>query len=421
VNTTRIGWKITKPYIKVVGQAAKSASAAAGGGVNLIPDTANMTMVCIGDGIATLQVGPTFYDIAVDDWSDRGGCTGWGVVGTNHTRFYNCSARDCDVGWWFYRQQTTDDCAWHDLHSCTGSHCIRHIIRCGNSYGIKLDGGDFVCHGTGICTDRVNHFFATNTMFDGGLGIFAPPWGGGAGIMFNNLKLENCSTGADLDAFGTQSQGLGYAINGGHATASGSAGTTALLLRSTNVDNPRITNWLIESTWTNGVIDNAVDTLVSASNFSTNRGVSRDSIYNTIKLADETRTANTTLTDDGELKIYVKANTKYRINGFVYFDTVAAADFKYAFTGPASPTLVRMQRAHAVAGAAPTGLATDTALPGSTALTGTGTNGGVVQFVSIFHNGSTAGYFTFQWAQNTSDAGSTIVRAGSYIDYATIG
>jgi hypothetical protein len=63
----------------------------------------------------------------------------------------------------------------------------------------------------------------------------------------------------------------------------------------------------------------------------------------------------------------------------------------------------------------------DTALPGSTSLTGTGTTGGFVQFMSILHNGANAGYFRLQWAQNTSDAGNTTVLSGSYIDYVTIG
>jgi hypothetical protein len=421
VNTSRIGWHLKKKYLKVVGISGKSASADAGGGAFLIPNTANMTMICMGDGTAIQQVGPSLYDISIDDYAGRGGVVGIAFAGVNHCRLLNCFVRDCDVGYWHYRLPNADDCAWNLQTACHASHSKRYALRAGNSYGITLMGGEYgpETNAASICLDRVNSFFANSTHSDGALGIFGPPWGGGTGVAFQNLKCEQCKVALDLDAFGTQSQGLGISINGG-VNISQQTNSTSIILRSTNVENPRIVNWLI-SGQTNGVIDNAIDTLVAASNFSTNRGVSRDSVYNTIKLLDETRVSNTTLANDSELLIYMKASTKYRITGTIFFDTTANADFKYGFVGPASPTLVRMARSTAIPGAAPTFSVVDIALPTAQTLVGTGTTGGYIQFTCIYQNGTNAGYFAFQWAQSTSDAGNTIVRAGSFLDYATIG
>jgi len=423
VNTSRVGLLISKVGVTLEGEATRASSAGGGCGVMIIPNTANMTAVCLGDGTAINQAGPTIKDITVDDWVGRGGCTGFTVAGLNFARFYNVSCRGLDVGWWFYRTPLGDDCAWNDLIGCTGGHNNRYTMRAGNSYGVKLTGGDYIGNNNTtvhVGLDLTNSFFGENVMFDQGCAIQGPPWGGGLGVAFNNLKTEDCGVSVDLDSLGSAGMGTGISISGGIAT-SAQANNTGIIIRSTNVINARFQSWTLISSIVNGVIDNGQDTLVAALNQSTNKGVSRDVVYNTIKLADETRTANTTLTDDGELLIYLAASTKYRISGFVFFDTVAAADFKYAFTGPASPTLVRMMRTHAVAGATPTSLAMDTALPGSTTLIGTGTTGGYIQFVSLFHNGTNAGYFRFQWAQSTSDAGNTTVRSGSSFDYATIG
>lgn len=135
------------------------------------------------------------------------------------------------------------------------------------------------------------------------------------------------------------------------------------------------------------------------------------------KLADETKTANTTFANDAELKFSMLVNKKYRIRGTIWFDTTAAGDFKYQFVGPASPTLVRFERIDCVAGGTPAENVPDTAYPTNKALAGAGTTGGYIRFEAIVQNGASAGTFALQWAQNTSDAGNTTVYAGSYIEY----
>jgi hypothetical protein len=118
------------------------------------------------------------------------------------------------------------------------------------------------------------------------------------------------------------------------------------------------------------------------------------------------------------------ANTKYVIRIEVWFDTTAAGDFKYGFNGPAiGAGLIRMHRRAIIAGAAAfTVSAVATAYDPTTgiALAGTGTNGGYIGLSGIVQNGATAGTFDFRWAQNASDAGNTIVRAGSYLEYAVV-
>lgn len=140
------------------------------------------------------------------------------------------------------------------------------------------------------------------------------------------------------------------------------------------------------------------------------------------KTADETITSDSTLSDDATLKFSVSANTKYRFRFNVFFKTGATADFKYALTGPASPTIlaVRMSVCAAfgsVVNYRSMGQYSDTAqsLLGSPA--SAVNEGGFVILEGVLHNGANAGTVAFQWAQDTSDAGSTSVLAGSTLEW----
>jgi hypothetical protein len=140
------------------------------------------------------------------------------------------------------------------------------------------------------------------------------------------------------------------------------------------------------------------------------------------KKADQIRTATTTIAPDDELLFSMAAGAKYLVRGGVFFDTTASADFKWRHVGPASPTLVRIKRQWLVPDSAAFAVFyafVDTAFSGvDLAVVGTGTTGGCVLLEGVVHNGANAGNFSFNWAQNTSDAGNTIVRAGSYLEYA---
>lgn len=156
---------------------------------------------------------------------------------------------------------------------------------------------------------------------------------------------------------------------------------------------------------------NAAGTVVSD-------GIYAEYGWNTVpKTAIETRSASAALANDGALQFAMVANTTYDIRMRVYYDTAAAPGLKYALSGPASPTLVRLARKH-ISAAALTALvvASEVAYTASTSLPG-GTTGGYIEFDATVANGANAGTFAFQWAQDTSNASNTSVNAGSYLEY----
>jgi hypothetical protein len=140
------------------------------------------------------------------------------------------------------------------------------------------------------------------------------------------------------------------------------------------------------------------------------------------KTADQTKQTDSNLANDSALQFSMLANTKYAIHIVVFFDTAANPDFKFALSGPTSPTLVRVLRQHIDPNALTTIItASETSYTASTAVAGgTGTNGGYIEMHIIVQNGANAGTFAFQWAQNTSNGSATIVRAGSYLEYMTL-
>lgn len=135
------------------------------------------------------------------------------------------------------------------------------------------------------------------------------------------------------------------------------------------------------------------------------------------KTTDESTASDTTFSSDSQLQFTMLANSTYHVRGRVLFSTVAAADFKWQLTGPSSPTLVRIAR-RAIGGgdAAFSAVGVDTDFSTSVAVLGGGEEG-FVEFDAAIQNGANAGTFAFQWAQNTSDAGNTTVRAGSYLEF----
>lgn len=136
------------------------------------------------------------------------------------------------------------------------------------------------------------------------------------------------------------------------------------------------------------------------------------------KASNETRASTSTYADDASLVFGVAEASRYAFRAVVFFDTSAAADFKYQVQGPASPTLVRYEVKHIAPGTtAYAGQAVQTAFAQSTAITGAGTTGGFVEINGIVHNGVNGGIVRIQWAQNTLDASNTTVLAGSYLEW----
>jgi hypothetical protein len=135
---------------------------------------------------------------------------------------------------------------------------------------------------------------------------------------------------------------------------------------------------------------------------------------------DETRNSTTTLAADSDLQFLMEANTVYAGRMVVFFDTGAAPDFKFEFSGPSSPTAVRINGEHIAPGDAAFTEFNDEAYNVTGTPIGSGTVGGCVKADFLVQNASNAGTFSFDWAQNTSDAGDTTVLAGSYLEYFVI-
>lgn len=141
------------------------------------------------------------------------------------------------------------------------------------------------------------------------------------------------------------------------------------------------------------------------------------------KTSDQTKASNTTLATDSALSFSMDANTKYRIKMKIFFGVAnTSMNFKYALTGPASPTQVAIVR-KIVSPAALTTLSTTsaTSYTASTTITiGSGSTGGYMEWDIYVSNGINAGTFGFQWAQGTSSGSNATVYAGSSLEYTTV-
>lgn len=140
-----------------------------------------------------------------------------------------------------------------------------------------------------------------------------------------------------------------------------------------------------------------------------------------VKVADESIVSDATLSDDEKLRVPVDANGVYVITMEAFFTTPAAADLQFQFTGPASPDVVDM-RGWSGAGASTLTQFQETAFSQvNSATTSVTNNNGYISMTLLLQNGVNVGTVNFQWAQNTSNAGTTTVFAGSYMRYLQVG
>lgn len=132
--------------------------------------------------------------------------------------------------------------------------------------------------------------------------------------------------------------------------------------------------------------------------------------------ADQAVTSSTTLVDATGLAVPLVANRKYRFKAVLVVDNAGtAAGVKLAMAGPASPTKVTLvgfleNATTTVVHQVATSLTTIIAQ-------GVGTTG--VKYAvmeGIVFNGANAADLKVQFAQNTSDANATTLKAGSYLE-----
>lgn len=137
------------------------------------------------------------------------------------------------------------------------------------------------------------------------------------------------------------------------------------------------------------------------------------------KTADTSVTSSTTLVTDSELSIPVTGGALINFRGSLVYTAGSAGDFKYRITGPASPASITIKR-RTIAPGGTEAVAVDTAFSTSDIVVDGGTGTGVIAFEGVLKNGSTAGTIGIQWAQNTSNATATVLKAGSLIEYTRV-
>jgi hypothetical protein len=126
-----------------------------------------------------------------------------------------------------------------------------------------------------------------------------------------------------------------------------------------------------------------------------------------------------TFASDDTLLFNVSASKIYSLRMVLHVATDSTADFKYQFTGPASPTSMAYGSFHTSGAGASAFTASNVATSFSTAHSlSSCSNDNVIEINLILSNGVNSGTVTLQWAQNTTTGGTnTVVKAGSYLAY----
>ena len=132
-----------------------------------------------------------------------------------------------------------------------------------------------------------------------------------------------------------------------------------------------------------------------------------------IKTSDEALNSSASLQNDDVLLVALSASTSYIILAQIITSSPTAADFKFDFSTPTSPTAKgRMQFMTDEAAGSQAGGGD---LEDDLLVTYSGTDEHSFFIVGSIRNGSNAGNLTFRWAQNASNGGATTVHAESWL------
>lgn len=125
------------------------------------------------------------------------------------------------------------------------------------------------------------------------------------------------------------------------------------------------------------------------------------------KTADTTRNSTTTFADDTHLAGWTAdASSYYAIQGYLIVNAAATPDLKIQLEVPAGASYnIKLIDAATIAAA----------WTGSYVHAGTAADV-AISFIGVITIAGTAGVIDLQWAQNTSDAGNTTIKAGSWIE-----
>jgi hypothetical protein len=134
-----------------------------------------------------------------------------------------------------------------------------------------------------------------------------------------------------------------------------------------------------------------------------------------VKPTGQSVTSSTTIVNDIDLVLPVAANATYRIECFISFVAATGGDLKFTWAVPAGASMF-YQAEHNEGGT--TGLVNSVITYSDLNTIQAAGGNSVVQAVGIKGNlltVSTAGNLQLQWAQNTSSATATTVRARSHL------
>ena len=133
------------------------------------------------------------------------------------------------------------------------------------------------------------------------------------------------------------------------------------------------------------------------------------------KSSDQSVTSSTTVVNDSQLKFAVAANETYIFQAWLYtYAADGTPDIKVTFTGPSGSTVL-WSSSQVIFNAGGSTTLTVVSAGATTADLFVDSNFRAIQLYGTILNSSTAGDLQFQWAQNTSSANSTTVKAGSSI------
>ncbi|WP_425244858.1 hypothetical protein [Streptomyces sp. NEAU-NA10] len=129
------------------------------------------------------------------------------------------------------------------------------------------------------------------------------------------------------------------------------------------------------------------------------------------------RASTTTATADPELQAQVAANAEYGFAAYIRYSGDQTGDFKCAFTGPSGSSGSWGARTMSTGATLATDSSDAIRTPiGATKSIGniSTTAGQTINVQGRLITSSTAGTFSFDWAQNVSNATATVVEADSY-------
>ena len=133
--------------------------------------------------------------------------------------------------------------------------------------------------------------------------------------------------------------------------------------------------------------------------------------------ADQSVISSTALVTVPQFTMPIGINQRVLLRYVIQFSAGATGDLKYFVDAPASPTSFRQASLSVDPAGAVAGGAILTSESNTASVVSASAGGGLLFLNVVIANGATAGDVIFQFAQNSSEAVNTTIRAGSYLEY----